>query len=90
MRVELVSPEQAVWTGEATYVGARTVAGGIGILAGHEPVLAELAEGDVVIRPEGGAEIVASVSGGFLSVTAEGVSVLAESAELTSGEPSRA
>lgn len=82
MRVDLVSPEKAVWTGEATYVGARTVAGGIGILAGHEPLLAELAAGVVLIRPESGEAIEAAVSGGFLSVTSEGVSVLAEVAEL--------
>ncbi len=82
MRVELVSPERSVWSGEANYVGARTVAGGIGILPGHEPLLAELAPGVVLIRPEGGEAVEAAVSGGFLSVTAEGVSVLAEVAEL--------
>jgi len=82
MRVELVSPERAVWTGEASYVGARTVAGGIGILPGHESVLAALDAGVVVIRPPDGEDVVAAVSGGFLSVTGDAVSVLAEAAEL--------
>lgn len=82
MRVELVSPEKAVWTGDATYVGARTVAGGIGIYANHEPMLAALDAGIVKITAEDGTEVLAAVAGGFLSVTSEGVSLLAEVAEL--------
>ncbi len=82
MRVELVGPERSVWSGQASYVGARTVAGGIGILAGHEPLLATLAPGVVTIRPESGEDVLAAVSGGFMSVTSEGVSILAEVAEL--------
>ena len=82
MRVELVSPERAVWTGEATYVGARTVAGGIGIYANHEPMLATLDAGIVKITAENGSEVLAAVAGGFMSVTSEGVSLLAEVAEL--------
>ena len=83
MRVELVSPEKAVWTGDATYVGARTVAGGIGIYANHEPMLAALDAGIVKITTEGGEDIFAAVAGGFMSVTSEGVSLLAEVAELS-------
>lgn len=82
MRVELVSPEKAVWTGDATYVGARTVAGGIGIYANHEPMLAALDAGIVKITAADGADVFAAVAGGFMSVTSDGVSLLAEVAEL--------
>ncbi len=81
--VGLVSPEAAVWRGEATMVVARTVEGEIGILAGHQPFLGALAEdGEVRITQVDGTVLKAQVSGGFLSVSSEGVSVLAEEATL--------
>jgi F-type H+-transporting ATPase subunit epsilon len=62
---------------------ARTTEGELGILPGHAPLLGELAEGWVVrIQQVDGDELVAAVHGGFLSVTGEGVSILAEIAEL--------
>jgi F-type H+-transporting ATPase subunit epsilon len=86
LHVELVSVEREVWSGEASEVVARTTEGEIGILSGHAPLLGQLAEGfDVRIKQEGGGEIVVTVSGGFLSVTDEGVTILAESATM-SGE----
>lgn len=64
-------------------VSARTTEGELGILPGHAPLLGELAEGWVVrIKQDSGSELVAAVHGGFLSVTPEGVSILAEIAEL--------
>ncbi|MDT4997576.1 MAG: F-type H+-transporting ATPase subunit epsilon, partial [Pseudonocardiales bacterium] len=63
----------------------RTTEGEIGVLPGHTPLLGELAEGGVVtITEAGGGEVVAAVSGGFLSVTDEGVTILGEVAELAS------
>ncbi len=83
LHVELVSVERPLWSGEATMVIARTTEGELGILPGHAPLLGELAEGWVVrIQREDGEELTAAVHGGFLSVTEEGVSILAEVAEL--------
>jgi len=83
LHVELVAVEQEVWSGEASEVIARTTEGELGILPGHTPLLGELAAGATVrILQEGGDEVVAAVHGGFLSVTEEGVTVLAEVAEL--------
>ncbi len=83
LHVELVSVEREIWSGEATEVNARTTEGEIGILPGHTPLLGELAPGATVrISQPGGGDIVAAVHGGFLSVTDEGVTVLAEVAEL--------
>lgn len=87
MHVELVSPERRIWSGEAEMVVARTLAGEIGILRGHSPVLGLLLDGSVVrVKPPGedADEITAMVSGGFFSVAADEVSVLAEYAELGS------
>ncbi|MCW2607472.1 MAG: atpC [Frankiales bacterium] len=82
LHVALVSVEREVWSGEATQVVAKTTEGDIGILPGHAPLLGQLADGGTVriLRPEG--EVVAAVHGGFLSVTDQGVTVLAEVAEL--------
>ncbi len=81
--VELVSVESSVWSGAATSVTARTTEGEIGILPGHTPLLGALAEGfTVTIHAEDGTQVVAAVHGGFLSVTPELVTVLAEVAEL--------
>ena len=83
LHVELVSVEREVWSGEATQVTARTTEGEIGVLPGHAPLLGQLADGGTVrILQSGGSDVVAAVHGGFLSVTDEGVTVLAEVAEL--------
>ncbi len=83
MHVELVSIEAAIWSGEAKAVFARTVEGELGILPGHTPLLGALEPGFAVrIDPEDGESIRVAVHGGFLSVRKDGVSVLAEQAEL--------
>ena len=84
LHVELVAVDREVWSGEATQVSARTTEGEIGVLPGHAPLLGQLAEGGTVtISQSGGPDVVAAVHGGFLSVTDEGVTVLAEVAELS-------
>jgi F-type H+-transporting ATPase subunit epsilon len=84
LHVELVSVERLIWSGEANMVIARTTEGDLGVLPGHAPLLGQLAEGGVVrIKRDSGDELVVAAHGGFLSVTEEGVSVLAELAELS-------
>jgi len=83
-QVEVVAVDHEVWSGEAEAVNARTLEGEVGILPGHTPLLGVLAEGHVVrVVLEGGNEITAAVHGGFISVTDDGVQVLAERAELS-------
>ena len=82
MTVELVAVEGEVWSGEASFVFARTTEGEIGVLPGHEPTLAQLTEAGMVrIDATDGASVTAAVHGGFLSITPDGVTVLAEFAE---------
>ncbi|MFD0782600.1 F0F1 ATP synthase subunit epsilon [Micromonospora azadirachtae] len=81
LHVELVAVEERVWSGEAEMVVARTTEGELGVLPGHAPLLGQLAEpGQVRIKLAGGEQLAYDVAGGFLSVSAEGVTVLAESA----------
>lgn len=77
--VELVSVERMLWSGSASIVTAQTTEGEIGVLSGHEPMLGQLRENGVVtIRPVEGDRLVAAVHGGFLSVSKEKVTILAD------------
>ena len=86
MRVELVEPEGEIWSGDAEMVIARTLDGEIGLLANHAPVIGILYEGSLVqIRPDGaGPDVFAAVTGGFLSMNENRVSILAREAQLGS------
>ncbi|MET7746919.1 F0F1 ATP synthase subunit epsilon [Micromonospora sp. NPDC005367] len=90
LHVELVAVEERVWSGEAEMVVARTTEGELGVLPGHAPLLGQLAEpGQVRIKLAGGEQVSYDVAGGFLSVSAEGVTVLAESATPASAAQGR-
>lgn len=79
--VELVAVERMLWSGQASIVTAQTTEGEIGVLPGHEPMLGQLVENGVVtIRPVDGERMVAGVQGGFLSVSSEKVTILADHA----------
>ena len=82
LRVSVVSADKDVWSGEASMVVAKTVEGEIGILPGHEPMLAILALGNVRVTTVDGTKITANAEGGFLSVENNNVSVVASTAEL--------
>ena len=87
LRVELVVPHRELWAGEARTVVAKTTEGDIGVLTGHSPVFGILAEGSMVeiYPPEVDAPVMrAAVSGGFLSVADNRVSILAAQAQLSS------
>ena len=81
LQVELVAVERKIWSGEATMVIARTTEGELGVLPGHSPLLGLLKEpSQVRVKLPGGEQLTYDVAGGFLSVDANGVTVLAESA----------
>jgi F-type H+-transporting ATPase subunit epsilon len=82
LTVTLVSADQQVWSGEASMVVARTVEGEIGLLVGHEPLLAILSSGEVRITLLDGTKVVAEAEDGFLSVDNDIVSVVARRAAL--------
>ena len=83
MQVALVVPDRELWSGEARTVIAKTTEGDIGVLTGHAPVFGVLAEGSLVEILNDDAEPVrAAVSGGFLSVANDRVSILAAHAQL--------
>jgi F-type H+-transporting ATPase subunit epsilon len=81
INVELVAPDRVVWEGEADMVIARTTDGELGVMANHIPLLGVLVDAPVRVRQDGRDVKTVTVTGGFLSVTKEKVSILAESVE---------
>ena len=83
LNVSVVSADREIWSGEASMVVARTVEGQIGILPGHEPMLAVLASGEVRVTLPSGEKITANADEGFLSVQSNVVQVVASRASLS-------
>ena len=82
LKVSVVSADQEVWSGVAKQIVARTTEGEIGILPGHEPILAILAAGEVRVTTTEGSVVSANAEDGFLSVENNNVTVVARNAEL--------
>ncbi len=80
--VDIVSATSAVWSGEAVQVSARTQIGEIGILAGHEPVLALLSHGTVRVTTESGERIIVAAEEGFISFDHDTVTIVAPDAAI--------
>lgn len=83
LTVTVVSADAEVWSGAARMVVAKTTEGEIGILAGHEPLLAILASGEVRVTTVEGAVITADAADGFLSVEHDTITIVARDAALT-------
>ena len=77
MRVLVISPERAVFDGDADAVTAPAYDGQVGILPRHAPFMSLLGEGELVIR-SGGTVSQFRVQGGFLQVVSNTVRVVAE------------
>ncbi len=91
MKVEVVSPEKLLFSGEATMVITRTLGGGdIAFMAGHAPFLAALADCHTKIHMADGTVQHLNVHGGFVEVSKSKVSILSDGAELTDGTPAAA
>ena len=85
MDVDIVAVERKVWSGKATFVFTRTTTGEIGILPRHIPLVAQLVDDAMVrVEREGEDDLRIAVDGGFMSVTDDGVIILAEDAEFDS------
>jgi F-type H+-transporting ATPase subunit epsilon len=82
LAVSIVSADHEVWSGIAKQIIAKTTVGEIGILAGHEPVLATLAAGQVRVTLTSGEVVTAQADDGFLSVDHNRVTVVARDAAL--------
>lgn len=80
MRVDIVSVEGAIYSGEAAMVFAPAKMGDVGIAPRHAPLLTNLRPGDLRIQTPEGEEKFFYVTGGVLEVQPHLVTVLADSA----------
>jgi F-type H+-transporting ATPase subunit epsilon len=79
IRIEVVSAEREIYSGEAERVIAPGEVGELGILPEHIPLLTRIRAGTLRILPPGGAEEeFIFVSGGILEVQPDVVTVLAD------------
>ena len=79
LKVDIVSAEQAIFSGEASMVIAPGEGGELGIMPEHMPLLTRIKPGTVRIVPvQGGEEEVIYVSGGMMEVQPDRVTVLAD------------
>ncbi len=84
LTAKFVATEGLIWQGEAVSVLVRTTEGDIGILSGHEPMMAALVpHAAEVVSPDGTRHIIA-IDSGFLSVFDNHVSVLSAFGDLAS------
>lgn len=77
--VDIVSAEGQIFAGEATAVFAPAIAGEIGVLPRHAPLLTRLKPGAVRVQTSAGEQAI-FVGGGILEVQPTLVTVLADSA----------
>ena len=77
MNVAVVSPEEVLFEGEATQVITRTTEGDIAFLADHSPFLGALAEGETRVYLADGTVQEFQLTGGFVEVSNNTVSILA-------------
>jgi len=80
IRVEIVSAEREIWSGEGAMVFAPGEAGELGIAPRHTPLLTRLKPGDVRVQQENGEEQFFFISGGLLEVQPHLVTILSDTA----------
>ncbi|MFD1485299.1 F0F1 ATP synthase subunit epsilon [Lacticaseibacillus baoqingensis] len=81
--VNIVTPNGLVYDHHADLVVVKTIAGELGIMANHEPVVAPLVIGEVRVQrtDNPGHEDVIAVNGGFMEMSNNTASIVADSAE---------
>ena len=81
IHVDVVSAEEAIYSGEAKFVVLPGEAGELGIYPRHTPLITRIKPGAVRIQPaDGGEEQLIFVAGGILEVQPKVITVLADTA----------
>ena len=80
MKLEIVTAERVVYSEEISVLVAPGADGELGILPSHAPLLTTLAPGEIKVTKDG-EETFVVVSGGFLEVLGNKVTILANTAE---------
>lgn len=89
-RLDIVSPEQVLWSGEALMLITRTTEGEMGVLAHHQPLMASLVPWSAEITPVAGPKVTLAVRGGFLQIGENRVTLLTDMARAVEGDVAEA
>jgi len=81
IRCEVVTAERLVFEQDVDMVVAPGIAGQLGILPHHAPLITALTYGELIIHREGQEEEYIAIGGGFMEVGSDHVTILADSAE---------
>ena len=81
MRLDFVSQDHMVFTGEVREITAPGAEGVLGILPRHAPLITVLNPGEVVVKRDGEPDLFFAVSGGWMEVMPNHVTILARTAE---------
>lgn len=80
IHVDVVSAEESIFSGEATFVALPGEVGELGIYPRHTPLITRIKPGSVRIHTAGGGEEFVFVAGGILEVQPHVVTVLSDTA----------
>ena len=80
MKLEIITAEQVVYSDDVDVVVAPGIEGELGILPHHAPLMTSLQPGEIRVRKDG-EEVFLAVSGGFLEMMANKLTILADTAE---------
>lgn len=80
IRVDIVSAEGQIWSGDANLVIVPARMGDLGIAPRHAPLMTTLRPGDLRVQRDGQEELYFYVTGGILEVQPQQVTVLADTA----------
>ncbi|MFT3778277.1 MAG: F0F1 ATP synthase subunit epsilon [Ottowia sp.] len=80
IHVDVVSAEESIYSGEATFVALPGEAGELGIYPRHTPLITRIKPGSVRVETAGGGEEFIFVAGGILEVQPTRVTVLSDTA----------
>ena len=80
IRVDVVSAEKSIFSGDASFVALPGESGELGILHGHTPLITRIRPGSVRIEKADGDEEFIFVAGGYLEIQPDHVTVLADTA----------
>jgi|TARA_B110000858_G_scaffold82359_1_gene95447 F-type H+-transporting ATPase subunit epsilon len=80
VQCDIVSSEKSLFSGLVELVVATGSQGELGIAFGHAPLLTNLKPGPVRVIKEGGEEEIYYLSGGFLEIQPNVISILADTA----------
>ncbi len=81
MTLEIITAERQVYSDEVDMVIAPGFDGQLGILPMHAPLMTMLKPGELTVKKNGEEDMYVAVSGGFMEVLGNKVSVLADACE---------